>query len=202
MARIIRVTVNWTGFTGGPGYTNLYFERPAGDSWDQDAVNQAVEMVNTFLGAWPVYQPNGVTMAIDPTVTEIDENLGDIHAFWSVTPPAAHTGVSGGSYAAGSGACVNWGTADVRDGRRVRGRTFMVPLGPAGFSSDGTLDTTALNTFRSAAETLANSGSFARLVVWARPTVVLGEPLPDGGAYDVTGASISDKAAQLRSRRD
>jgi hypothetical protein len=171
MARIIRVKINWTGGPGGAGYTNLHFEPTAGGDITQAVVDNAVTKTNTWIAAFRNGMPNTVTTGVDSNVIELDENYGTIHAFWTATPPAAAAGASVTAYAAGSGACVNWSTDGVSDGRRVRGRTFI-----------------------------DNSG-VARLVVWKRPTIVLGEPLPDGGAYDVTSYSINDKVAQLRSRR-
>jgi hypothetical protein len=200
MARIIRVKVNWTGFVGSPGYTNFHFEPTAGGDIDQTVVDDAATKVGTFLQAWRAYQPSGVQTAVDAAVAEIDENHGNIEAFWSVTTPNSGTGTNPGAYAAGSGACVSWYTSDARDGRRVRGRTFMVPIGPGGLDSNGTLDNTALTAFRNAAATLMNDATAARLVVWCRPT---DQPLLiGGGAYNITAYAINDKVAQLRSRRD
>jgi hypothetical protein len=202
MARIIRVTINWSGFIGGPGYTNLYFEPVAGGDINQDVVNNAVGITQTWMDSWRQDLPAAAIIGVEPVVPELDENYGTIHAYWTATPAAAAGGDSLGQYAAGSGACVNWYTDGVRNGRRVRGRTFLVPIGSDGFQSNGTLADARLTAWRTATQVLIESAGFARLVVWARPTVIDGEPLPDGGAYDVNAFTINDKAAQLRSRRD
>jgi hypothetical protein len=202
MARILRVKINWTGFTGAPGYSNLHFEQVADDPMTQSEVNEAITMTQTWIATFRAGMPPDCITAVDGSVVELDENYGTVQAFWNGTPAAAAAGTGPGSYAAGSGACVNWSTDGVWNGRRVRGRTFIVPLGSYGMSSTGNLDDGKLTTWRAATQTFINGGSFVRLVVWKRPTVVLGEPLPDGGAYDVTSFTINDKAAQLRSRRD
>ena len=203
MARIIRLTINWDGFTGAPGYTNLYFEPAAGGDITQQVVNDAVGITQTWIDSWRPDTPAGCSIGVDAVVPELDENYGTIHAYWSASPAAAAVGASAGEYAAGSGACVNWYTDGVRNGRRVRGRTFLVPLGSNGMSNNGTLSDARLAVWRAAtASFIDGGGGAARIVVWARPTVISGEPLPDGGAYDVVAYTINDKAAQLRSRRD
>jgi len=202
MARIIRVKINWSGFTGGPGYTNLFFEPVAGGDISQAIVNDAVAITQTWRDAWRTYTPTACMTGIDPTIDELDEEYGTLQAFWTATVTAASGGGGSGAYAAGSGACVNWYTDGVRNSRRVRGRTFLVPMGSTGLETDGTLTSTALTAIRTASSTLAGAANLARLVVWARPTIVLGEPLPDGGAYDVNASTTNDKVAQLRSRRD
>ena len=202
MASIIRVKINWTGFTGAPGYTNLHFEQIADDAITQTTVQDAIDKTQTWIQAFRAGMPPDCYTGVDAAVAELDEQYGTIQAFWNGTVTAAAPGTGPGSYAAGSGACVNWSTAGVWNGRRVRGRTFIVPLGSYGFASNGNLDDTKLTTWRAATQTFVDASNDARLVVWKRPTIVLGEPLPDGGAYDVTSFSINDKAAQLRSRRD
>lgn len=199
MAPIIRVKINWTGFIGAPGYTNLFFETTAADPWDQTYVEAAVDKVDAFLGAFPTYLPTGLAVAIDPTVAELDEVTGTLTAAWTVTPPATRTGSSATAYGAGSGLCVTWVTGEVQNGRLVRGRTFIVPLAGAGYDNDGSIYGTLLTAARAAATTLTSDSDGARLVVWKRPNPII--PIT-GGAYNVIGSNVSDKAAQLRSRRD
>ena len=200
MGRIIRLKINWTGFIGSPGYTNLHFEPTAGGDIDQAVVNNAVSITETWLAAFRPSMPTNCVTGVDSTVAELDENHGNIEAFWNAVPSSPAAGASAGQYAAGSGVCVNWGTDGVWNGRRVRGRTFIVPIGLLGLQDDGTLDGPRLTTWRAATATFAGSAGAARLVVWRRPSDI---PLfINGGAYDVNSTSISDKVAQLRSRRD
>lgn len=205
MANILRVKINWTGFTGSPGYTNLHYEPTAGGAIDQAAVDSAVNKTAFFLSGWRAYQPLQCTTQVDTAVAEIDENTGTIQNFWTGPTVAAGSGADSGNYAAGSGACISLYTADVRNGRRVRGRIFMVPLGSAGLQSDGTLATGALTAMRASAAALIDDLDPVRLTVWVRPSEIPGPLDPtfiDGGAYAVTAYSINDKVAQLRSRRD
>lgn len=200
MGRILRVTLNWTGFVGGPGFTNLFFEPvPESDPISFVHVDAAVAKVQAFRDQFITAMPAVVRTVVDPAVAEIDEVNGEIQTYWNATVAASFPGTGTGNYSAASGACVNWSTGGVRNGRRVRGRTFIVPLANNAFSANGSLDDTLLTQWRTAANNLMADGPNVRLVVWHRPSKLL--PI-DGGAYDVTGASINDKAAVLTSRRD
>jgi hypothetical protein len=200
MARIIRLKMNWTGFVGGPGYTNMHFEPVAGGDISQAIVNDARDILQTWITSWRPNLPTPVSVGIDPNVQEIDENHGNIEAFWTTTVAAPTAGTTSGSYAGGAGACVNWYTDGVWNGRRVRGRTFLVPMGNSTYDSDGTLTAGALGAWRAATATFIAASNLARLVVWRRPS---DQPLLiNGGAYDVNSYSINDKVAILRSRRD
>lgn len=200
MGRIIRVKINWTGFVGSPGYTNLHFEPTnEADPWSQPMVDAAVAKVQAWLVAQRPYLPAVVTTGIDPQIAELDEQSGRIEAFWTVVPAASAPGTFNGNYSAASGYCISWSTGGVWNGRRIRGRTFVVPLGSNALATDGTIDTGALVDFRARAVTLTSPDNNTRLVVWRRPT---NEVIPDGGAYAVTGSTVRDKVAMLTSRRD
>ena len=210
MAGMARVTIDWTGFLGAPGYTNFYFRdfQGAGEI-DQAIADGAVAKVHTWIQAWDDGLPNTVTLTIDPSVEVIEETTGELIGFFTTVPGSPNVGGSTAPYSAASGACVNWYTDGVRNGRRVRGRTFMVPIGSNGMENNGTLNGTALNGWRTASATLIAGAGVGDLGVWARPTPILdvdgnptGEHNPDGIWYAVTSYTIPDKAAVLRSRRD
>jgi hypothetical protein len=190
--------MNWAGFSGAPGYTNLHFllaDTPTGTQ-----LSETVTKVRTFFNAWGSFIPNGVSINFPSEIEQFDTNSGVLEGSFSVTPGAVVNGAaSTAPYSSASGACITWNTAAVVAGRRLRGRTFMVPLAPtSAFQSDGTLAVAGLVTMRSAAQALADDATGMPLVVWHRPT--LGGT--DGLAGVVTGASITDKTAVLRSRRD
>jgi hypothetical protein len=105
---------------------------------------------------------------------------------------------------------INWKTAGVRAGRRVRGRSFLVPLLSQTFDVNGTATSAALTTVNGAAGPLyAGTEGDIRLGVWARPTAIkdvngnpTGEYNEDGVWHPATAHSVPDMAAVLRSRRD
>lgn len=200
MGNIFRITVKWTGLQGGNGFTNFHFEPvPEAGPITQNMINVAAGKVENFLVALRPYRPSYSFTEIDPQVVELDENSGDYRAFWGVATAAPTAGTSAvGPHSAAAGAVVNLSTANVLNGRRVRGRVFLVPIGSAGLDTNGTLAAQFLTDMRAAATTLQADAADTRLVVWHRPSV-LGI---DGGAYDVINATIPDKTAILRSRRD
>lgn len=199
MAQMLRVTVNWTGFIGAPGYTNLYFRDFAAGDQTQAIADGSVAKVDTWLNAWIPSLPAAVTVGVDPSVEVIEDTTGQLQGFFNTTPEAAQPGTSAGNYAAPTGGVVNWYTNGIRNGRRVRGRSFMVPLGPTAFALDGTLATTVLTTLRTATQTMIDAAGAGDIGVWSRPTVAA----PASGAWHaVSSFTIPDKAAILSSRRD
>jgi len=199
MVQLARVKVNWTGFNGAPGYTNLYFNDISFGSITQACADEAVAKVDAWLEVWKVGIPSNVSIVIDPTVEALEENNGSLDEFFDTTPTATRVGTASGSYSAAAGACVNWATTGIRNGRRVRGRTFMVPLGGTSFDTVGSLDNTRLASWRTASNTLQTVGTSSKLCVWSRPS---GPEATDGISYGVTSMTINDKVAILTSRRD
>lgn len=195
----IRIKINWTGFVGSPGYTNLNFERINEGAWTQPDVDAAVTKVQTWLASVRLIQPPVVISGIDPAVSEHDEQTGDIVSFWTATPAAAAAGTNvGTAFTSGTGYCINWQTGGVRNGRRVRGRTFVVPITGSMYESNGSFINAEVASWRAQAITLASDTNGVRLGIFAHTPNAL---IPDGGIYDVTGVSINDRPAFLTSRR-
>jgi hypothetical protein len=199
MAEIIRLVVNWTGFTGGPGYTNLHFRDFTAGGVDQAMVDGAIAKTDTWLDTFVPIVPTVASFTINPAVEVIEETTGALQSYMTGTPDATRVGTSAGVYVGGTGACVNWYTNVVRNSRRVRGRTFIVPLGLQAMTNDGTIDDTRLTAMRAATATFIDPTGAGDLGVWARPTTPGGS---DGEWAVCTAFTINDKMAQLRSRRD
>jgi hypothetical protein len=118
-------------------------------------------------------------------------------------PPAAVPGTALATtpYAGGTGAVIHWLTGVIFNGRRVRGKTFVVPLA-ASADSDGTLASAVLANVQSAATALANVPS-PGLTVWSKQYSTGTPPVQIGGINaPVDIAQVPDKIAILRSRRD
>lgn len=191
---IHRVTVQWSGFAGAPGYSNFFFSGDGGGDAAQDA---RLRVIAFFEEIRPVL-PEDVRYTVPNEVAVIDEQTGMVDSFLNVGTPggATGTGTGSGPYSAASGAVVTWNTNGVRNGRRVRGRTFVVPLIGSAYQSDGTLGTTALQDLNDAAAEMVGTGFDSGFGVWSRPRN------GDGAFYEVTGHRVVDKVAVLRSRRD
>lgn len=201
MAKILRVTSRWTGFTGAPGFTVHHFRDFGGVDPVLSDAQAAVDKVDAFWIALMGLYPNPVGVTVQADVEAIDETNGVLQYILSTTPDPIHQGTGGGStaYAAALGAVVSWTTAGIRNGRRVRGRTFLVPLLSTAFQNDGTLATTAVSTINTAATTFRDLTGIVDLAIWARPTA---PGATDGVAHAVTTHNTPDMGAVLRSRRD
>lgn len=199
MASLARVTINWTGFIGAPGYTNLYFRNATPGTIDQAVVDNAVAKTEALVTAIKPMVPNTVILGVDASVEEINDTNGNLVAFWAATVAAAAAGTGTGAYAAPAGACIAWSTNTVRNSRRIRGRSFIVPLSGNATANDGTIDTNDLTDLRNAATALRAASGASRLVIWGRPT---GPGATDGVSAEVTSSNVQDKMAILTSRRE
>lgn len=201
---ILRVRMRWSGFNGGPGYSVFHFnDFGAGPTGWEPTVDDAINMVakvdafaEDLLGVFPA----GLVLNVQGDVEAINPETGALEDIFPVTAPPGRTPAHGaGPYSAPVGAVITWRTGVVRNGRRIRGRTFLVPLIGATFENNGSLTAGALATINSATATfVANTGE-GDLCVWARPTTVGGS---DGTPAFVSGYTIPDMGAVLRSRRD
>lgn len=191
---IARVTAVWSGFTGAPGYSNFFFNAFGGG----DVVDLEVARVRTFFAAINATLPSVARIDVQAEVAILDEVTGDLIGYSTAdTAPAQVIGTGTGAYSAPSGATVEWQTDAVAKGRRLRGRTFLVPLANTAYEANGTLSTVALTTIGNAAAGMVGDGTGPQFVIWSRPVVGSG-----GSIGSVIGSRVPDKAAVLRSRRD
>lgn len=142
--------------------------------------------------------PQGTTI-IPPAVGElIDVDTGEVSGTWSQpTPPAPVNGVDLIDYAQGVGCRVALLTGGITRGRRVRGSTFIVPIGSGFFNTGGNVDSTVVISLQTAANTLIAADS-ASMRIYSRPQVGAST---GGVSHPVTGAFADGRATWLRSRR-
>lgn len=187
MSNIAKIPVSWTGGPGGPGVSVFYADA---------AGTIPTGALATFFGAVKAMIPSSYTWTIPASGDIHDSTTGALVGSWTQGTPTtvAATG-SPTSFAGGTGVVVRWTTDGIVNGRRVRGRTFLVPVVSAIYDS-GSILGTQLAVFQSAAAALVAS-SGANLRIWHRPSGGSG-----GSAHPITGALAPDVAAVLRSRRD
>lgn len=187
MADIIKIQAVWTGFTGAPGYTTWYF--------GAGTTTQSVQM-RAFFDAIKGLIPSTVSVQVGSTGLLIEDSTGAATGTWTTAAQTVVVGTAVGTYSAPAGAVVNWLTSAYIGGRRLRGRSFLVPLSGNVYQNDGTLGTTSLGTLQTAAtaEVTASGTSF---IVWKRPVGGAG-----GTQSPVTSSIVPDKCVVLRSRRD
>lgn len=192
---MLRVQALWTGFQGAPGYSSFYFA--GGGGLISDA-GQVVSRVRDALEHLEAPLPTGVSIQISGTVEVIDSDSGQLVGYQDVDQPDPVVGdAAGTSYSAPSGAVVNWLTDDVRFGRRIRGRTFVVPLSSSAYQADGTLTNGALSSLNDFASAMRGWDFDSEFGVFSRPRG------GSGGVFATcTGHRVPDMVAVLRSRRD
>lgn len=204
---MLKVKVKWTGFSGAPGWSNFYWDNFDGGFLVQASANSVANRVETFLNAIKVRIPNHVSMAIQSDVEDVNPIDGKMTQIYSIASKPAILGTAvTQSYSAASGIVINWRTAAVKNGRRVGGRTFLVPVAGGAYQSDGTITPGDLTETQNAASALLTHVDPERLAVWSRPVTKdkAGNLLPTpiaGTAHQVTVATVPDLAAVLRSRR-
>lgn len=196
------VRVEWSGTTGGPGLTQFAIAASGGATWTAANAQSAVDTVRGFMVLNQPYIPNEVTLQVQPDVDQYDELTGQLVATTTAgVTPTSVLGGNTGSYAGGAGYRYNWRTGVIRNGRRVNGKTYIVPAAASIFTTDGTLGSPQVTSFNTNAATfLSNlaSGGLG-LVVWSRPNELTGMP---GAMSGVSTGDVSDKSAILRTRRD
>lgn len=183
------ITAQWQGIPGAPGYTKIRF---LGELSSSQATAAADRLRNFFFAqAGLLPSTCSVNFAATAQVFDVAGVLIDEVALSPV--PSAVIGTATGAYSGATGAVINWITGEISGGRRVRGRTFMVPLA-AGYDTAGSLAAATITTITNAANALANGV----------PGIIVHQALGDGGGREslITGATVPDRAAILRSRRD
>lgn len=185
MPSIDRVTFVWNGFTGAPGYTNLYFDSDG----DAGAIGTAL---NAFWNGMKVYLSTATTVSL-LEAAQIDVATGDLQATVDLSGIGPWVGQAGAESAAPAGACITWRTGTIVNGRRLRGRTFLVPLAANQYQGNGTL--ASPDQIQAKAQDLIDDSG--ALVVWHRPTTPSGS---DGSASPATTAYVRDRVSVLRSR--
>jgi len=191
----------WSGFAGAPGYSNFSFMDLTTDS----ARNAAGAAIKAFFDGTASARATTWSVAVQSEITEWDSATGVLTGAANMTSPPAPTAGTAtlAPFAGGSGYCVTWKTGLIFNGRRVIGRTFMVP-GLSTYDNDGTLSTATISAAQAAATALIAAAG-ADLAIWAKlftkPTDGT-KPVQIGGALaPVTSHAVKDMASQLRSRR-
>jgi len=197
---MMRVKARWSGFIGSPGFSNFYFDTQDPNTFHTSADAPIVHnKVQVFFDTLKIRLPNQVRIEVLPDVEVLAPEDGALETVYNGGGrPVIAGGQPLASYSASTGAVVTWRTAGVRNGRRVRGRTFIVPLAGGAYGQDGTLGAGDQQETVAAATTLAAPVSGLVLGVWSRPSA---PGANDGAFHPVTSATVPDMAAVLRSRR-
>jgi len=200
------VRTHWSGTSGGPGITQIALLGAAGGIWNPGGEQAAVNAMRAYWDSLKAYLPNELSLTVSPVVDWYDRETGELQGSnVAATPPVVVVGASSAAYVGGAGLKVTWETGQVRDGRRVRGATYIVPIEGACFNTTGTVATTVravINTSSANLLTALTAGGVS-MGVWSRFRPAKDE-LPEraGAAFQVTTGICSSKSAILRGRRD
>lgn len=195
MSNLLRCRALWNGFSGAPGYTNWYYDYSAGTPAD---ATQALRTMYDFFNVLKASLPTDVIVSFPLDLAIMDSSSGQqTSQVTAGAMPGEITGTGAGSYSAPSGAVIRWTTGAYKNGRQVRGRTFLVPLVASAYDGDGTLGSGTVTTLQTAATGSVSTGGLPR-VVFSRPAAGGGS----GSFAVITGGFAVDKACVLRSRRD
>lgn len=180
----------WTGSRIGNGATVLHM---LGSDFTGSAA-----AVTSAIRAW--FQgmqssiPDDVTISFPSEVFEKDAATGELLDVLTITPPATVTGSFSSSYPANAGCVVKWSTGIVVNGRRLNGRTFLVPRAGI-FTINGNVDgaVIAADATRHATLISALTAAGNPLGVWSRT---------HGTIREVSGGATLVRPSSLRSRND
>jgi hypothetical protein len=203
MTTMAKVKARWSGFTGSPGYSNFYFREWTDGTHvvTAEEATAAVAKVRAFFDLMKTGLPPVVSIQVDPEVEVVEDTTNTIQGVVAATPVAVVTGTaSAPSYAAAVGAVFTWHTNGVRNGRRVRGRTFIVPMASSVFDTNGTINSGWMtNLGLCGSNMIADDAATPTFGVYSRPS---GPGATDGSWTVATGFRVPDMSAVLRSRRD
>lgn len=179
----------WNVPGGGSGFSVFHFTF-AGSA----PVAQTIAAnTRTFFNSLAASFPDDVQINFDTEVLDKNDD-GSLVAAWAVTPPAEVQGTNAGIYARAVGARVDWGTGTIVAGRRLVGRTYLVPMAASLFDSTGVITAASITTILNAANALITATGLNRpLRVWSRTHQT---------SSVVTNAAVPPSGAVLRGRRD
>jgi hypothetical protein len=197
---LLRGKIRWNIPNAGAAYSVMHFDTNSGSTPTQADADEVVAKLAAFVTAIKGDIPPQVTLQVINETEEIVAATGTMLGVYAGPAQTAVPGTAGAAspWAAAAGAVIGWSTAGVRNGRRVRGRTFLVPLSSEAFDTDGTIKTVPLGRLQTAATNLLAQGTNVQLAVYARPTA---PGASDGVSFDAVSARVPDMGAILRSRR-
>lgn len=183
-------TVRWIGGRIGQGASVFHFESIASGS----AAGALATAVRGLFDARKADFSQDITWQFDSEVLELD-NAGNLQASYPVATPAAITGSSTGAYTSGSGIVVRHNTGVILGGKRILGRTFMVPTMGATFDTNGDVSGTSIGFFNTAFTNFntACAATGANFAVWSKANTA---------TVPVLNSTTQPRPARLSSRND
>lgn len=191
---VFEYRVGWNVGGANPGVT-VFHGRNDGVISDQDTIEELAARARAFFDAVKGLVPGAVTWTFPGEGIEMNTSTGVLEDVYTFAPPASVTGTGAGNYGWPAGARVEWRTPAIVSGRRLRGRTFLVPITTNAMEANGTLSAGTITTMTNAANTFFSQSVFTDCApcIWSRTHGILA---------DITSALVPDEVAIMRSRRD
>jgi hypothetical protein len=182
----------WNVQGGGIGYSVFHVRKGVTPS-EQTAAQGFADDLRAGFNSLVTLLPDDVLISFESEARELNTTTGQLIAVHSITAPASVAGTNTGTYSAPSGARVDLITGGIVAGRRLRGRTYVVPLIGTAYTNTGLISSTAQSTLETAFEMFRDETDLYSLGVWSRTHGVIA---------DVTSVNVPNEAAILRSRRE
>lgn len=181
MSDINKVTITWTGWPGGPGYSTMYFVAEA---------TPPLAAIQAFWSSLRPYIPTGITLQVQNTGVGLSVATGKPDGSWAGAVQPALTASAPAQYAGPVGGCFEWKTGAFLNGHQLKGRTFIVPFSSSNYDGNGTITDSMVTIMNTAATNLL--AVTPNLAVYS----------PTNSTYRVASSGrLLDKACVMRSRR-
>lgn len=187
MANLARLRVTWTGSqVVGPSASTFFFD--SASSGFPGAVFDLFDDLKAHI-------PSGVQLEVPNNGDVLTDTTGALNGTWTEAGGGIVSGTGTGDIILGTGYRIRWETNGIRNGRHVRGSTFVVPTIASIFDPSGRLDGAVQLAIRAAADAFLSAlGGSGR--VWSRP-----KGAQNGTSSEIVGRFVSEQPSWLRSRR-
>lgn len=191
---VLEYRVGWNAAGTNPG-VSVFHGRITGGVTAGNAAQSHADRIRKFFDDVKTLCAGNQAWSFPGEVLELNTSTGQLEDVHTVTPPAAVASTGSGVYSAPAGVRCEWRTDAIVNGRRLRGRTFLVPTTTSAMDSNGTIAATALVTLASACANFFSTTFFsnAQPCVWSRT---------HGIQADITSAFLPDEISVMRSRRE
>lgn len=187
MATLDRLRVQLAGGgVAGPGVMTLYTLGLGGDL--QDAAETLMISLQGLL-------PNDVSFTFPGAGDSIEDSTGELVGSWTGGGSTVTAGTGTGPFMLGTGFGITWATNGIVAGRRVKGRTFVVPAISSCFDTTGFLDVGVRTTINNAIAAFRTDIATEH-AIWSRPV-----PGRAGTSHPVTAGAPMTKPVWLTTRK-
>ena len=194
---IMRIRYQITGPGGLPGLHTTFWKGAAAVPVAADAADVAGR-VRAFWNSFAPQLANTVTVSPVGPADVLDEPTGQLLSQLAIGSPANVVGTGTGELPKATMVLLKYSTSIVINGRFLRGRSFIGPLGTG--ANTGGVVVAATNTALITASVFLGTGATASShQVWHRPTQLSPS---SGQASAVTSYGTNTEFSVLRSRRD